>query len=146
MSAYADTSFLLSLIGQDRNTPLAQARIGSLGHAPEMPWTVFGALEFNNAARALVFQQKLDSAGLTSIETRLRLCQRLGILRGETLSADPHYREAEMISAAHTTRLGTRTLDLLHVSAARVLKATSFLTFDLRQADLARVVGLRVVP
>jgi len=43
----------------------------------------------------------------------------------------------------HVGRLGTRTLDTLHVSAALELKADSFLTFDARQAKLAEAVGLK---
>jgi predicted nucleic acid-binding protein len=37
-------------------------------------------------------------------------------------------------------------LHLLHVGLARVLKATDFLTFDGRQAQLAKAVGFKVTP
>ncbi len=52
--------------------------------------------------------------------------------------------EAERLSARHSEALGTRTLDILHVAAALVLGATQLLTFDDRQAGLARDVGLHV--
>lgn len=50
------------------------------------------------------------------------------------------------IELAHvfTPRLGTRTLDTLHVAAALELKAERFWTFDDRQAKLAKAVGLKL--
>jgi predicted nucleic acid-binding protein len=52
--------------------------------------------------------------------------------------------EAERLSAGFTARIGTRSLDILHVANALVLGATSFLTFDKRQAELAKSAGLKV--
>ena len=40
---------------------------------------------------------------------------------------------------------GARTLDTLHVAAARVLEADQFVTSDQRQILLARQVGLAVL-
>jgi predicted nucleic acid-binding protein len=44
----------------------------------------------------------------------------------------------------HSSRLGQRTLDTLHVAIALELNAERFWTFDERQAKLARAVGLKV--
>ena len=52
--------------------------------------------------------------------------------------------EAERLSALHSEKLGTRSLDILHVASALVLGSTSFVTFDRRQASLARASGLKV--
>jgi len=43
----------------------------------------------------------------------------------------------------HIAKLGTRTLDSLHVAAALELKAERFWTFDDRQKKLAKAVGLK---
>lgn len=51
---------------------------------------------------------------------------------------------AEEISAKHTSSLGVRTLDLMHVAAATSIEAGTFLSFDERQIKLARLCGLRV--
>jgi predicted nucleic acid-binding protein len=40
-------------------------------------------------------------------------------------------------------KLGTRTLDSLHVATALELKAEQFWTFDERQAKLAKAAGLK---
>jgi predicted nucleic acid-binding protein len=52
--------------------------------------------------------------------------------------------EAERLSASHSEKLGTRSLDVLHVAAAVVLGAKEFHTFDTRQAKLAKAAGLKV--
>lgn len=47
------------------------------------------------------------------------------------------------LARTHIARLGTRTLDSLHVAAALELKAERFWTFDDRQKKLAKAVGLK---
>jgi predicted nucleic acid-binding protein len=48
------------------------------------------------------------------------------------------------LSREPTPKLGTRTLDVLHVASALVLGSRSFVTYDERQAALAKAVRLRV--
>lgn len=43
------------------------------------------------------------------------------------------------------SRVGARTLDSLHVTAAMELGAERFWTFDERQAKLAEIIGLKLV-
>jgi predicted nucleic acid-binding protein len=52
------------------------------------------------------------------------------------------FRRASKLACEHSSEIGCRSLDLLHVASALVLEATTFLTFDDRQALLARVTGL----
>jgi predicted nucleic acid-binding protein len=72
----------------------------------------------------------------------------LADLAGGVLTASPPLAEtmieAERLSALHSERLGTRTLDVLHVAAVLVLGLTELLTFDARQVALARAIGLNV--
>lgn len=53
---------------------------------------------------------------------------------------------AEELSAQHTMQAGHRSFDVLHVAAALHLKSGQFLTFDARQAALAKVAALKVKP
>jgi hypothetical protein len=55
-------------------------------------------------------------------------------------------RKAQRLSEHYSATLGTRSLDILHVTAARSARARHFLTFDARQAALARRAGLTVSP
>jgi predicted nucleic acid-binding protein len=54
-------------------------------------------------------------------------------------------RRAGEISREHTSTLGCRTLDVLHVATALELGLHAFITFDRRQRELALATGLRVV-
>ncbi len=54
------------------------------------------------------------------------------------------YSIAEELSAQHTVQGGHRSFDLLHVATALHVKAGRFLTFDARQAALAKAAGLKV--
>jgi predicted nucleic acid-binding protein len=42
--------------------------------------------------------------------------------------------------------MGTRSLDVLHVAAAKAVRAVEFVSFDTRQRGLAAPVGLRLAP
>ena len=145
MSVYADTSFLLSYFGQDAKTLSAHALASTWTSPPRIAWTPFGELEFNNAARALIFSGKLAEQVWRAM--RLRVIEDLGngVLSAQSLP-DHLYATAEIISATHTARRGTRTLDVLHVAAANALGARTFLSFDLRQRLLAEHCGLHVLP
>jgi predicted nucleic acid-binding protein len=57
---------------------------------------------------------------------------------------DSALERARQLSTAHTDRLGTRAIDLLHVACALLLECEVFLTFDERQAELAKSEGLKV--
>ena len=48
------------------------------------------------------------------------------------------------LARRHGPKLGVRTLDSLHVACAIELKTDLFLTFDDRQAKLAKVQGLKL--
>jgi predicted nucleic acid-binding protein len=53
-------------------------------------------------------------------------------------------RAAEL-SRKHTPKLGTRSLDVLHVACALELNLRYFLTFDGRQQKLATAAGLKLI-
>jgi hypothetical protein len=55
------------------------------------------------------------------------------------------FEGALRLSAVYSRQLGTPTLDLLHVAAASLLRASEFITSDQRQSDLAKREGLKVV-
>jgi hypothetical protein len=50
--------------------------------------------------------------------------------------------DAETYALNHTPDVGCRTLDILHVAAAKLIGATDFCTFDARQSALAGRIGL----
>jgi predicted nucleic acid-binding protein len=66
------------------------------------------------------------------------------VLQHIALDWNEALREAERIADAHLIHVGARSGDLLHVASAVVLGASEFCTFDQRQTELAKRVGLKV--
>lgn len=68
---------------------------------------------------------------------------------GQLFQADILWRAAlnrsADLSRLHTPKLGTRSLDVLHVACALELKCRHFLTFDERQQKLAAAAGLKLI-
>ena len=143
MSAYADTALLCSLYTPDAHTARAIACLGKQSQPLPIVW--LHQLEVRNALRLRVFRREITGAQRdTSLNALLA-----DLANGVLVTASPPLTavliEAERLSALHSERIGTRSLDILHVAAAVVLGSREFLTFDHRQAQLARAAGL-VVP
>ena len=56
------------------------------------------------------------------------------------------FEKAGQLSNRHALEIGVRYLDTLHIASALLMNAKRFLTFDVRQAKLAKAVGLEVKP
>jgi predicted nucleic acid-binding protein len=69
-----------------------------------------------------------------------------GVLVRKGLPPREHLEEALRLSRRHAPKIAVRSLDILHVAAARVLKSKAFASFDRRQRELAAVAGLRLLP
>ena len=67
-------------------------------------------------------------------------------MAGVLQTADPSQSnvllETERLSVCYSERLGTRSLDILHVAMAIVLGSKRFFSFDQRQLKLAKAAGL----
>lgn len=141
MSAYADTSFLVSLYVLDANSARAAAQ---MKHA-KVPilLTPFGELELTNAILLRLFRRELLPSKVKAAQALLRKDIEDGIFLLRPL-AGAVYERAKQIARRRTPRLGTRTLDVLHVASAVVLQAETFYTFDRSQGKLAKAEGLTV--
>jgi hypothetical protein len=64
----------------------------------------------------------------------------------ETVKWPAAFRRAARLSERHSATTGTRSLDILHVAAAKSLHAVEFISFDGRQRALASATGLIVAP
>lgn len=139
MRTYADTSILLSLLAADSN---AREAFRLMEHSRVLLWTPWQRVEINNALRAMLYRKQITASQFTGVEKSMRSLVESGVLAPCPLPAYALWQEAEKLSIAHTASTGVRTLDLLHVAAARVLRCKRFLTFDTRQNALARSAGL----
>ena len=141
MRAYADTGFLCSLYTLDRHTPRAAARMKR--QALPLPHTWLHQLELRNALRLRVFRGEITASQRDASLNMILADLAGGVLAAASPALGAILTEAERLSALHTETLGTRSLDVLHVAAALVLGLKELLTFDARQAALARASGLR---
>jgi len=70
-------------------------------------------------------------------------------VQGRYVQADLLWRaalkRAADLSREYTATLGCRSLDILHVASAIELERKSFVTFDLRQQQLAKAAGLKLI-
>jgi predicted nucleic acid-binding protein len=142
MSTYADTGFICSVLAPDANTQIALKRMRK--QSLPLAWTWLHELEFRNAMRLRVFRKELTQS---EADRTIRLIL-ADLANGIFERLDPPLplilTESERLSAGYSASIGTRSLDILHVGAALVLGVNEFLTFDKRQAALAKSAGLRV--
>jgi predicted nucleic acid-binding protein len=144
MSAYADTSLLVSLYTPDSNSGEASALF--LGREDLVLVTPFGESEFVNSVELRVFRKEITSA---QAERSLRDFQKDldagSFLAGRPVPADT-YERALLLSRRHTRQMGTGGVDVIHVAIALEVNAETFFTFDKDQAKLAKRAGLAVRP
>ena len=144
MSYYADSSFLVSCYLLDANTPRAKNYLRRLG-AP-LVFTSLQALEVGNAFELGVFRGLFSAADAASARANLAQDLRTGRLVKTAVNWPLVFRVASALSKRHSATTGTRSLDILHVAAAKSLRAAEFISFDSRQRLLATALGLRVAP
>lgn len=105
--------------------------------------THHGRTEVINAICRSAFLGQLDAKGLTEALADFSADFYAGHLRQADILWRAALNRAAELSRDHTPKLGTRSLDVLHVACALELKSRYFLTFDVRQRQLAAAVGLR---
>jgi len=147
LNACADTGFLMSLYGRDGNSPPAVALIAK--HKPIFFLTEFGEVEFANAVERLLFSRSARAhwgrSEAQAVRDRFDQHVNAGVFQLRSVSSEA-WQTALRLSREYTAKLGTRTLDILHVAVAMDLQPDLFFTFDKRQWRLAKAVGLRVLP
>ncbi len=151
MRVYADSSFILRLVTGEHGAEAAAAEYRRL-QRPVMIYLPLHALEVENGIRQRAFHERrvLPSGQRTRIQrerdaalARLSGFIKRGALTEASLDMDLAFDRARQLSSAHTDRLGSRAIDLLHVACALLLNTEIFLTCDLRQHDLAKLAGLQ---
>ena len=141
MIAYADTGFLVSLYGQDANSPSARL---VAQNRPTFLLTGLGEAEFVNSLELRIFRREWTRREARAVHDQFLHHQAVAIIRSEPFSAAVWERAVDL-SRRHSATIGTRALDVLHVASALTLKPDVFLTFDKRQISLAKAVGLQVL-
>jgi predicted nucleic acid-binding protein len=140
LSIYADTSFFVSLYLTDRHSLAAEHLLAS---RPVLWMTSLHIAEWTHAVEQHVFRKALTRKAANSLGQRFHEHRTLGLWREAGLP-DRAFEICAQLAQQHAARLGVRTLDTLHVASALELKALQFWTFDQRQSELAKAVGLKI--
>ena len=143
MKSYWDSSALVKLYVTEVYSSEVSQYAQTLLHPLQL--SHLHDLELKNGLRLKVFRKE---ASAESVAASLKLLDNdlsSGVLIRPELNWFDVFRRAEGLSEAHSRRLGCRSLDVLHVSSALILKAEDFVTFDDRQAAIAKQAGLKIV-
>lgn len=142
MIAYADTGFLVALYGRDSQSPRARALVQS---KPVFLLTSLGEAEFTNAVELRIFRKEWSRQEASAVREVFSQHQAAGVFRTEPLTSEV-WEKALVLSRRHSAKVGARTLDLLHVATALIVRPDAFFTFDERQRKLARLEHLSILP
>ncbi len=137
MKCYADSSFITAFYVNEPFTARAQKL--AAGRCP-FPFTPWHRLEVRDAIRCAVRAEKAK-ASIQLLEQDLR---DEAVLFHQTIDWIDCLRRAEELSKNHNPDIGVSSSDLFHVACALDLGLTEFFSFDNRQSDLAKAVGLKV--
>jgi predicted nucleic acid-binding protein len=132
---------LVSLYSPDAHSARAAHIVRRLN--PVVLLTPLGELELANALELRLFRKEANPTAIHTAQTMIQEHVQAGFfsLRGMPMTA---YERARRMARRHSAQLGVRTLDILHVTCAILLRAERFLTFDERQRKLALAEGLKV--
>ena len=140
---YLDSSAIIKLYYFEADTARVSTFVRKL--AAPIAFSHLHSLEVRNSLRLKVFRREASAnelkASLNLIDDDLDS----GLLFRPDLNWFEVYRQAESLSRNHSASSGSRSLDLLHIASCLLLEAADFLTFDNRQATLAKKAGLNLV-
>lgn len=153
MRTYADSSFILRLVTRETDSPQVIAEYRRL-QSPKLFFLRLHDLEVRNAILQRAFHQRRSipssERGHVARErdaamARLDHLLARHALLDVALDMESVIARAIKLSKLQTERTGARAIDLLHVASALLLESEQFLTSDVRQAQLAKAEGMKVV-
>jgi len=142
-TTYADPSALLKLyVHEPESAAVSRWRARTKG---PLLVTHYGRIEIANGICLAAFRGYLGADALRDALASLDE----DFAEGRYVQADVLWRatlnRAADISRRYTPQLGCRSLDVIHVATALELRLRTVLTFDRRQQQLVRAVGLKPI-
>jgi predicted nucleic acid-binding protein len=142
VTTYYDTGILLKLYTAEKESAAVEKFIRK--RKERIPVTDLHLAECHSALRLKVFRHECHEREASAAIELIKEDLRKEIMVFSEVDWDHTWHECRLISDRFAAVTGARTLDALHVAAARLLEADEFITSDTRQSDLARRVGLKV--
>ncbi len=139
MRAYLDASFLVALFTNDVSTPSARQFVKSV--KPVLLVSDFARAEFASAVAKRVRVGQFDVSDAQLTLSNFDVWMPRGAQHVSVTSADIKVAEAYL----RRLDLTLRTPDAVHIAMAQRTGAT-LVTFDMKMAECARVLGMPVEP
>lgn len=140
---YIDTSVLVKLYSLEPYSLEVSKWIRKNNKA--IPLTNLHELEFTNAICLKKYRREISTDQAGQILSRFEEHQKEGIYYHPKLTWADIWSKSLELSREYTGIIGSRSLDILHISSAFILKFNRFVTLDTRQAGLAKKAGLKVI-
>jgi predicted nucleic acid-binding protein len=140
LSIYADSSFIVSLYMTDVHSVEARGRM----RGAQLILTPFHLAEWAHAIGQHRFRGALSAEAAERLNAQFASDRTSGLWR-EAAFPERTFELCAELARRHTSQIGMRTLDTLHVACALELKAERFWTFDERQGKLAKAQGMRTL-
>lgn len=141
MHAYADTSFLCSIYRPQKFSAIADAWMDNRLGPVSVSWLVLW--EFRHSVRFQAWLFSNDrSRGFHANKSQMMIRGiqediSNNILKVATIDIQDVHLIAERLSDKYATLIGARAMDTLHLACAIHLGAANFLTFDVKQKQMA---------
>jgi predicted nucleic acid-binding protein len=139
--AYLDSSALIKLYVPEAGSARVSEYVRALPH--KIPFSHLHELEMKNGLSLKLFRREATASAVDASIQSMDEDFSAGVLSRPELDWFDVFRLACALAREHSSRIGSRSLDVMHVASALVLDSTTFLTFDDRQARLARAAGLK---
>jgi predicted nucleic acid-binding protein len=140
--AYLDSSALVAVYVTERFSKVARALARSAG---QVPFTALHELEVRNGFELLRGRRLITIDEWRAIVVQLQEDLEQQRLVRVSLDLDRVFIEAAELSRLHAARFLARSLNLLHVAAARAASCTEFVSADDRQLAVAKSSGLTAI-
>jgi len=142
VTTYVDSSALVAVYVTEAFSHAARAAVRAAG---QVPFTAIHRLEVPNAFEMLVGRELITREQCRAVNGHLQEDIEDQRLVTVSLDFDRVFADATELSRLYTARLLARSLDLLHVAAARVIECQRFVSADDRQLAVAKAMGLKTV-
>ena len=142
---YADSGFVVSLYLTTEGTS-AQARKEVKRASKPILLSPLSLLEIRNALNFGINRGEITGDQRDAVLVEIEAQIEKGFFRLVEASQSSIYAKAQELSNAHTPTVATRSLDLMHLAAAMLSNAGTFLTFEKRQTKVAMVENIVVKP
>ena len=145
MSDYCDSSFLIGLYLHEPGLSEEAQRVASRWKDAAL-LSPLSHLETLNGFSRKVFTNEISQEESDRAISKFERDIADGLFELVPLNLAVMFRDARELSLRHTPGGGYRSLDLLHIAAAKMLGAKTFLSFDARLNVLAKKEKIKVLP